>query len=224
MSTEQQSDAAKREPVRIFLADGHSLMREGLKSIIRAQDDLTVCGEHDRLDGLVEAVMAEQPDLFVLDIGFADGCGMEAIEELCRRRCAFPMLVVSTRTEDDIAERVIRAGASGFVMKEEATRLVIPGIRAALAGDVYLSTEMQQRLLRKMRGSDVEPEDPTGCLTSREKEVLEFIGIGLSSREIAERLSLSASTIDVHKANIRGKLQLESAPELLRFAIQYVSG
>lgn len=210
---------------RVFLADDHPLMREGLASVIANQPDLEVCGEYDRIEGMIGAVEEANPDVIVLDLGFPDGNGIDVVKSLRGRGNQVSILIISTHNEEEFAEPVIRAGANGYVMKDEATKRVIKGIRAVLNGEVFVSKTLRKLMLNRMRGGDSEKSrrDPLLELTVREREVFNLIGQGLSSKEIAEELSISTSTIDVHKANIRGKLKVKSAPELLRTAIRHQS-
>lgn len=201
-------------------------MRLGLAKVIDVSNELYVCGEHDRFEGLVDAVIECQPDALILDIGFPDGDGLDALLKLRKDGNDIPVLVVTSHDEKKLAARALRCGANGFVMKEEACKRVIAGLQAVLQGEIFLNDEIRNVLLSEMQGAELGDDSGEGGsvvdeLTQREEEIFNFVGAGMSSKQIAEKLEISPSTVDVHKANIRNKLQLDSAPELLQKAIQY---
>lgn len=192
-----------------------------------SHDDLIVCGEHDRVEGLIEAIDAAKPDALILDILFPDGDGLEVLKTLRQSGNEIPVLIVTSYDEKKLASKAIRHGANGFVMKEEATKRVISGLRSVINGEIFLNKSAQDALLSQVRGSDLttSPAEsaPLDDLTDREREIFECVGAGMSSKQIAKQLKISPSTVDVHKANMRSKLNLSSASELLQKAIQYCS-
>ncbi len=217
------------ETHRIFIADDHPVLRLGMRSLIEHQRDLKVCGEYDRAEGLPQAIENSKPDLVILDTSFRDGCGLEVLTQLRQMGNEIPVMVVSTQEESDRVSKAIRSGANGIVMKHEETKSILKGIRSVLDGEMFINKRLQRTVITEMCGADVSEaggscsSGPLDKLTAREREIYEYVGAGLVSKQIASKLKISASTVDVHKANIRAKLGLKTAPELLQNAIQHCS-
>ena len=204
----------------MLLVDDHSVMRNGMALVINAQPDLVVCGEADGVRAAVEVAKQTDPHVAIVDLSIHDGDGLELIRELGRRCPHVRSLVLSMYDEAVYAERAISAGARGYVMKAEAAKTVIAGIRAVLRGELFLSKEMSGRLSAGgHRGSA--GAIPTGRLSDREVQVLRHVGQGMSTREIGELLFISAKTVEAHREHIKEKLGLSSSGELLRYAIEY---
>lgn len=222
-STSSPSGTPGRAPARILLVDDHPIVRQGLGLLIKGAPDLMVCGEAEDADAAVKAVADLQPDLAVVDLSLKDRSGLDLIKDLVRLHPGLPILVLSMHDESLQAKRVLRAGAKGYIMKQEASDRVLDAIRTVLAGGVYLSPQMSSILLEQLVGPRAASASaaPLERLTDREIEVLSLIGKGLSSREIAARLGLSIKTIEAHRENIKDKLDLKNAVGLLRFAMQY---
>lgn len=206
---------------RIFIVDDHPLMREGLKARIEAQDDMVVCGEADDGPDAVEQLDSAQPDLLIVDLALKTTHGLELVKALKSR---FKILIVTAYDEALYAERALRAGALGYVNKQEAQEKIIDAVREVLAGRHYLSHQATQRLLAAVSGnrSGGNLDDPVKCLTDRELQVFELIGQGKSTSAIAKQLRLSVHTIDSHRENIRHKMQLANGSELTQRAVQWV--
>ena len=211
-------DAGRR--VRVLLVDDHLVMRNGMALVINEQPDLVVCGEADGVRSAVEVAVRTCPEVALVDLSIKDGDGLELIREFRRRMPEVRCLVLSMYDEAVYAERALDAGARGYVMKAEAAKTVMAGIRAVLRGDVFLSREMSERLKGK-QGRGARTASPVGRLSDREIQVLREVGRGLGNREVAELLFISVKTVEAHREHIKQKLGLASSGELLRYAIEY---
>jgi DNA-binding NarL/FixJ family response regulator len=204
--------------------DDHPVTREGLARLINQESGLAVCGEADTPARALSGIAARQPDLAVVDVSLAAGaCGLELIKDLAARHPRLKTLVLSTHDENLYAERALRAGARGYVMKQEPTAQVMLAIRKVLNGEVYLSPAMSGRLLRKLTGSRIAPlASEIERLSDRELEVYRLLGQGRGTRQIAADLHLSISTVETYRTHIKEKLGLNSAPELVRHAVEWM--
>ncbi len=207
---------------RVLLVDDHPIVRQGLAMLINAEPDLVVCGEASTGAEALQLVRTTQPDVAMIDIALDDRSGVELIREIHGMMPDLPMLALSMHDESLYAERTLRAGGRGYVMKQEATESMLTAIRRVLAGEIYLSARMSTRLLGQFasvpRGEHI---SPISRLTDRELEVYTMIGRGLSTREIAEKLFLSVKTVEAHREHIKEKLGLRSSVELVRHAVQF---
>lgn len=212
----------------MLLVDDHPIVRRGLADLIDQEDGLAVCGEADDARAAVELFRELQPDLVVVDITLKDTNGLELIKDLKARDPDVRLLVASMRDERVYAERALRAGALGYVSKEESGDLLVQAIRAVLAGRVWVSQPVSQRALQRMvgangnEGDDAAPPAIVETLSDRELEVFELIGRGHSTREIADSLHRSVKTIESHRENIKDKLALANAHELVQRAVAWV--
>jgi DNA-binding NarL/FixJ family response regulator len=209
---------------RIFLVDDHPVTREGLARLINLEPDLEVCGEANAAARAVTEIAAQKPDLAIVDVSLTTGpSGLELIKDLAARHPRLRMLALSTHDEKLYAERALRAGAKGYVMKQEPTECVMRAIRKILAGEVYLSQTMNERMLRKIAGPRSQPlATEIEELSDRELEVYRLLGQGLGTRQIAANLHVSVSTVETYRAHIKEKLHIASAPELVRHAVEWV--
>jgi DNA-binding NarL/FixJ family response regulator len=208
---------------KVLLVDDHPLLRKGLAQLINQEKDLTVCGEADDAGTAMKLIEAQRPDAAVVDITLPDSSGIELIKNIRLRVPGTVVLVLSMHDEGVYAERVLRAGARGYVSKGESPSRVIEGIRQVLKGEVFVSEKMSVRMLQGLVGARREAGGlPVDHLTDREFEVLEKIGRGLQVREIAEDLHLSAKTVDAHRENLKRKLGLADAAELRKYAVNWV--
>jgi DNA-binding NarL/FixJ family response regulator len=222
-----QSDAPKATTAvkkqRIFLVDDHPIVRERLGELIAQEADLEVCGEAEDAVAAMQSIGALQPDMAIVDITLKDTYGIELIKTLKEREGHIPVLVLSMHDESLYGERAIRAGAKGYLNKQEASKKVISAIRTILAGDIFVSEKMKADILQKMSGRQrTEGNSPTATLTDRELEVFQLLGEGLGVRQIAENLFVSVKTVEAHREHIKQKMNFKSSSELLRFAIQFV--
>lgn len=207
---------------RVLVVDDHPLMREGLAELIAGQRDIEVCGEADSVATALAAIDALQPDVVVLDLTLGQDDGVALVATLHSRSPLLPILVLSMHDETVYAEKMISLGARGYVMKQEASEVFLVALRKVIAGEHYVRAELAARLLaRAARAS--QSHVPAGQLTAREHEVLRAIARGLSTQEMATLLGMSAKTVDSHRRNMREKLGLTSAGELIRYAMQWES-
>ncbi len=210
---------AKKE---IFLVDDHPLVREWLTNLINQQPDLAVCGEADTGPQAMEAILRLKPDVAIVDISLKDSSGIELIKDLKQTQPATAVLVLSMHEESHYAERSLRAGARGYVVKRETTRKVIAAIRQVLAGGIYISDELAAALAAQLvTGKGAPRQSPVEQLSDRELEVFELLGQGRGTRQIAEILKVSVKTVQAYCARIKEKLNLASATELLREAVRW---
>jgi DNA-binding NarL/FixJ family response regulator len=206
---------------RVLIVDDHPIVRHGLAELIAADPGLEVCGEAAGVDEALAQVEAACPHVVVVDLSLKSGHGIDLIERIKARYEHVKMLVSSVHDEEIFAERALRAGAMGYVNKEEATETVIEAIHHVLKGKIFLSESMSNRLLRTMVDGPLD-EDPIKGLSNRELEVFEMIGQGLTTKQIAKRLCLSPKTIETHREKIKIKLNLANSTELSHRAVQWL--
>jgi DNA-binding NarL/FixJ family response regulator len=216
-------EPAKGPPKRkVFLVDDHPMVRERLAELIRQEADLEVCGEAEDAVTALKAIAALKPDLAIVDITLKDTYGIELIKTLKERDARLPVLVLSMHEESLYGERAIRAGARGYLNKQEASKKVITAIRTILSGEIFVSEQMKSAMLRKMAGGQrPEGSSPTDVLSDRELEVFQLLGQGLAVRQIAEMLFVSVKTVEAHREHIKQKMNFKTSSELLRYAIEY---
>jgi len=206
---------------RILIVDDHPILREGLAQLIDQQNDLCTCGQFEEADKAFEAISSLKPDLALVDISLKGSSGVELLKNIKTHYPKLLVLILSMHDESLYAERVLRAGASGYIMKQEATEKVLEAIRKVLAGEIFLSEKMSANLMHQLIGGKT---PSTGSLmerlSDRELEVFGLIGQGRGTRQIAEQLHLSVKTIESHRAHIKEKLNLKNATELVHRAIQ----
>jgi DNA-binding NarL/FixJ family response regulator len=206
---------------KVFLIDDHPIVRQGLALFIDREPDLMVCGEADGATSALQAIREAAPDFVVLDISLDGPDGLELLKTLRVRYPNLPVLVLSMHDEAVYAERALRAGANGYIMKQEATDRVLTAIRHILSGDVYLSDRLTKRMLQQFVNGTVSPRDPLAKLSDRELEVYRLIGAGHSTRQIADELHVSTKTIESYQAHIKEKLALRNARELVQHAVEW---
>ena len=217
----KQSSEPAAAKKKVLLVDDHPLVREGLGRLINDQPDLMVAGEADGPARALDLLKQSQADLVALDLSLAGGDGLELCKQLHEMYPNLPVLIISMHDEALYAERALRAGAAGYVMKQAPQEQVMAAIRRTITGETWLSERMSAKLLRSMRGArDDANVSPLERLTDRELEIFRMIGQGLSVKAIADALFLSPKTIEAHKEHIKQKLNLESSNDLLQYAIQ----
>jgi len=212
----------RRVPARILIVDDHPLVREGLATRISLQPGLEVCGEAATEDEAIALVGHTGPDLVLVDIALKSGHGIELVKHIKLRHPTVKTLVVSGFQESLYAERALRAGALGYLNKQESNEKVIDAIRTVLRGERFVGPDVSRRLINQALGGADATTPPLERLTDRELEIFRMIGEGLTSGTIAERLFLSPHTIDTHRENIKRKLGLKTAGELSRAAVQWL--
>jgi len=212
-------DTRKR---RVFVVDDHPIVRQGLALLINQEPDLTVCGEAEEAESLLHAIANLEPDVLVLDISLPGSDGIEALKSVRAAHPDLPVLILSMHEESIYAERALRAGANGYIMKQEATDTVLVALRRILAGEVYISDRATSRMLQRIVARPATHQRTSvASLSDRELEVFRLIGSGLGTREIAEKLHISAKTVESYQAHIKKKLSLPSARALVQRAIEW---
>jgi len=207
---------------KVLLVDDHPLVREWLSNLINQQADMIVCGEAEDAPHALSLVASLKPHLAIVDLSLKSGSGIQLIKDLRQLDAALLILVLSMHDESLYAERVLRAGARGYVMKREVTKKIIGAIRDVLRGEIVLSEKLATTMLgRFLQGQPGSPTSPVAILADRELEVFQLLGRGWETRRIAEELHISIKTVQAHCARIKEKLNLKSATELLREAIRW---
>ena len=218
--TPQSKDGGK-SVARLLLIDDHPIMRRGLAQLVQSQPGLKVCGEAGSAAEGMEAIEALKPDLVIMDLTLPDKNGLELLKDVQARFAGLHCLVLSMHHEDLYAERVLRAGARGYIMKEEAAENLLVAVRRVLAGGIYLSEAMSSRVLERVAGQRQRAAG-IAALSDREIEVLELIGRGVATKNIAASLHISTRTVEAHRSHLKEKLGLSDGPSLVRFAVQWV--
>ena len=201
--------------------DDHPIVRQGLALFIEREPDLMVCGEAEDATSALQAIRDAAPDFVILDISLNGPDGLELLKTLRVRYPNLPALVLSMHDESVYAERALRAGANGYIMKQEAADKVITAIRHILGGDVYLSDNLTKRMLQQFVNGSISPRDPLAKLSDRELEVFRLIGAGHGTRQIADELHVSTKTVESYQAHIKEKLALRNARELVQHAVEW---
>ena len=205
------------EKTKVLLVEDHAMFRERLALLISQDFGMSICGEADNIREALEIVRTAKPDLALVDITLKGSSGMEFLKELKAQNLELPVLVLSMHEESLYAERVLAAGAKGYITKHESSQTLLQAIERVLEGKVYLSEQMTETLLRKMSGQDVSAS-AMKRLTDRELEVFQLIGAGRTTREIAETLSLGVTTVDTYRTRIKEKLGLRNGTQLQHYA------
>jgi DNA-binding NarL/FixJ family response regulator len=210
---------------RILVADDHPLLREGLVPLINRHEEFECCGEADSATATLQAIGTLKPALLLLDLRLGQDDGIEFIKTLHSLHPTLPILVLSQFDEGVYAERALRAGAKGYIMKHEATEVVFQAIRAVLDGELYVSRKIAVLVLNKfLHGKPSTAGDPVENFSDRELQVFQMVGAGMSTREIAVKLGLSIKTIETHREHLKHKLGLQAGPDLVRHATRWVEG
>jgi DNA-binding NarL/FixJ family response regulator len=211
-----------KEKKNILIVDDHPMMRQGLVQLIDDETDLNACGEAGTVAQALNFIAARRPDLVLADISLPDRSGLELIKDIQVFHPGLPVLVFSMHDETLYAERVLRAGGRGYVMKQEDGQFLMQAIRQVLAGQIFLSEKMSAKIIEIFSGHRaVAVDSPVELLSDREFEVFQLIARGLGTREIAQYLHLSVKTVEVHRANIRRKLKLKNSTEVVRAALRW---
>ena len=211
-----------RHRIRIVIVDDHPIVRLGIRQMLAAEPDLEVCGEAESADAARQLIVDAHPDLAIIDLSLTEGTGLDLIRSLRESMSTLPVLVLSMHDEALFAERVLRSGARGYIMKREAITGLVTAIRQVLSGRIYVSEGMAQAVLERLGHEGAAPDNPLANLTDRELEVFNLIGRGLSTAAIAEQMRISIKTIETYRSNIKNKLNLKDATDLIRFAATWV--
>jgi DNA-binding NarL/FixJ family response regulator len=211
--------AAKK---RILVVDDHPIVRQGLALLINREPDLVVCGEAEEASGAMHVLASARPDVLILDISLNGPDGLDLLKNIRTTHPSLPVLILSMHDESIYAERALRAGANGYIMKQEATEKVLDALRRILSGEIYVSDGIANKMLKHyITGSGTLRNSSIADLSDRELEVFRLIGEGHGTRQIAEELHLSIKTVESYQAHIKEKLSLRSARELMQHAIQW---
>jgi DNA-binding NarL/FixJ family response regulator len=212
-----------QEKARIIIVEDHPIVRRGLKQLIEMEADLNVCAEAEDAVTALQRVKELKPNLVIIDISLKAGSGLELIKDVNALFPNMPLLVVSMHDESFYAERVIRAGALGYIMKSEAYQNIMQAVRKVLAGEIYLSNEIRNRIIKKLlKGQAGSEHSLLDGLSDREAQVFQLVAEGNRTSVIAAKLNLSSSTVDTHYAHIKQKLGLKDTTELVQFAVNWL--
>jgi DNA-binding NarL/FixJ family response regulator len=206
---------------KVLIVDDHPIVRKGFTELISREPDLEVCGEAGDGPEALERYRETSPDVIILDLSLGTGHGLDVIEQIRAENERVKMLVSSAHDESLFAERVLRAGAAGYLDKREALENIVYAVRQVLRGEIYLSARMANRFLHGAVPAESLEQDPLKTLSNREMEVFEMIGGGLSTQQIASRLQLSPKTVETHRDRIKTKLNVKNTNELVRLAFQW---
>jgi len=221
-NTLRKNEAApKKAKYKIMLVDDHPILRQGLAQLINEEKDMVVCGQFEEASKALDAIGSLKPDAAIVDISLKGSSGIELLKNIKVQYPKLLVLVLSMHDESLYAERALRAGASGYIMKQEATDQVLGALRKVLNGEIYLSEKMSSKLMHQLvSGRGMDTGSLMERLSDRELEIFGLIGEGRGTRQIAEQLHLSVKTIESHRAHIKEKLNLKNATELVHRAIQ----
>jgi DNA-binding NarL/FixJ family response regulator len=213
-----------RSKIRVFLVDDHPIVRRGFQLLLGMEPDLMVCGEADTGAVALRKMLELKPDAAIVDLSLKGGSGLELIKQVRAQAPNLKILVFTMRDEGIYAERALRAGANGYITKEEGTEKAVQALRLLMQGKRYLSDTMAERMMDGLVGDNAAGQGTVESLSDRELEVLELMGDGLGSRQIAEKLHLSIKTIESHREHMKSKLGLTCASELVNYAFNWCHG
>jgi DNA-binding NarL/FixJ family response regulator len=210
----------------VFIVDDHPIVRQGLAQLIEQEPDLQVCGEAADVREARAALSRFRPDVVILDLSLRDSDGLELIKDIRNKYDGLPVLVLSMHDENIYAERLLSSGANGYIMKQAAGDQLITALRRVLSGGVYVSERIGASMIERLAvsGRNKHAADPIERLSNREIQVLNLIGRGKTTREIAQDLNLSIKTIESHRQRIKKKLSLDTSPRLVQFAVNWYAG
>ncbi len=220
MATRTQSQIGRKK--RILVVDDHPIVRQGLALLINREPDMVVCGEAEDAMSAMHVISSARPDVLIVDLSLSGPDGLDLLKNVRTTHPSLPVLILSMHDESIYAERALRAGANGYIMKQVATEKVLVAVRRILGGEIYVSDRIANRMLKHFVTGSVAPGDSTVAdLSDRELEVFRLIGIGHGTRQIAEELHISVKTVESYQAHIKDKLSLRSSRELVQHAIQW---
>lgn len=207
---------------KVFIVDDHPIVREGLAQMINREPDLTVCGDAQEMHAALQAIEVQKPHILIVDISLNGPDGLDLLKHIRSKDPSLPVLILSMHDESMYAERALRAGANGYIMKQEATERVLVALRRILNREIYVSDRVANKMLRRYVGgrSEEAAHSPLDALSDRELEVLHLMGDGHGTRQIAEELHLSVKTVESYQSHLKEKLSLKNSRELVQYAIQ----
>lgn len=216
---------AGRRRSRVLIVDDHPIVRQGLRRLIEQEDDLTVCGEAETTREAKTAIRELKPDVVIVDISLKQGDGIELVKDARAHYAQLPILVLSMHDETIYAERMLSAGANGYIMKQAASDQFLVALRRVLEGGIYVSELVGNSMIQKFAsGGAYISANPIDRLSNRELQILHMIGRGLSTRQAAEALNLSVKTVESHRQRIKRKLNLSTGSQLVQYAVNWFSG
>jgi DNA-binding NarL/FixJ family response regulator len=214
-----------RRKNRVLIVDDHPIVRQGLRRLIEQEDDLTVCGEAETTREAKTAIRELKPDVVIVDISLKQGDGIELVKDARAHYAQLPILVLSMHDETIYAERMLSAGANGYIMKQAASDQFLVALRRVLEGGIYVSEVVGNSMIQKFAsGGAYISANPIDRLSNRELQILHMIGRGLSTRQAAEALNLSVKTVESHRQRIKRKLNLSTGSQLVQYAVNWFSG
>lgn len=217
--------AAKKKARRVLIVDDHPIVRQGLRRLIDQEEDLDVCGEAETVREARAAIRERRPDALIVDISLKQGDGLELVRDVRAQYPTLPILVLSMHDETIYAERMLSAGANGYIMKQAASDQFLAAVRRVLDGGIYLSDTVSNSMIQKFTSGGAHVSaNPIDRLSNREIQILHLIGKGLSTREAAEALDLSIKTVESHRQRIKKKLNLTTGTQLVQYAVNWFSG
>ena len=212
------------QPRSVLIVDDHPIVRQGLSQLINAEHDLMVCGDAATVDEAMKSLDSADPDVVIIDLSLADSDGLELIKQIRNKTRQLPVLVLSMHDENMYAERLLSAGANGYIMKQAAADQLLTALRRVLAGGVYVSEDLGVSMVERLAGSEGKQDsNPFERLSNRELQVMNLIGRGQTTREVAENLNLSVKTVESHRQRIKKKLNLQTSAQLVHFAVSRYS-
>jgi DNA-binding NarL/FixJ family response regulator len=216
---------AKRSVHRVLIVDDHPIVRQGLRRVMENEDDLTVCGEAESVGDARAAIKEFNPDVIVADISLKQGDGIELVRDVRAHHPHLPILVLSMHDETIYAERLLAAGANGYIMKQAASEQFLVAIRRVIEGGIYVSESIGNKMIQKFAsGGTYLSANPIDRLSNRELQILHMIGKGMSTREAAQSLNLSIKTVESHRQRIKRKLNLTTGTQLVQYAVNWFTG
>lgn len=217
--------AAKKKVRRVLIVDDHPIVRQGLRRLIDQEEDLSVCGEAETVRDARTAIKELNPDAIIVDISLKQGDGIELVRDARAHYPTLPILVLSMHDETIYAERMLSAGANGYIMKQAASEQFLVAVRRVLEGGIYVSEAVGNSMIQKFAsGGSYISSNPIDRLSNRELQILHLIGKGSSTRETAEALNLSIKTVESHRQRIKRKLNLTTGAQLVQYAVNWFSG
>jgi len=219
-----EAKGGKRHARRVLIVDDHPIVRQGLRRVMEAEDDLSVCGETETVRAARSAIRELRPDGVVIDISLKQGDGIELVRDVRAHHSELPILVLSMHDETIYAERLLSAGANGYIMKHAASEQFLESLRRVLDGGVYVSESVSNNMLRKLAAGASYVSNPIERLSNREVQILHMIGKGMSTKEAAHALNLSVKTVESHRQRIKRKLNLATGTQLVQYAVNWFTG
>lgn len=220
-----QGDASAAARRRVLIVDDHPIVRQGLRRLIDEESDLSVCGEADNARDAKIAIRELAPDVVIVDISLKQGDGIEIVKDARAHYPSLAILVLSMHDETIYAERLLAAGANGYIMKQAASDQFLTALRRVLAGSIYVSEAVGSSMIQKFAsGASYVSANPIDQLSNRELQILQMIGRGMSTREAAAALNLSIKTVESHRQRIKRKLNLATGSQLVQYAVNWFSG